>query len=47
MESEESNHKSILESRNVAFLGVGCVFGEGKAIVIRTGNQTILGKLAK
>ncbi|CAD8125531.1 unnamed protein product [Paramecium sonneborni] len=47
LESEESNHKSIFEARNVAFLGVGCVFGEGRAIVINTGNQTILGKLAK
>ena len=38
LESEESNHKSIFEAKNVAFLGVGIVFGEGKAIVVNTGE---------
>jgi sodium/potassium-transporting ATPase subunit alpha len=35
------------ESRNLAYLGTCCVEGSGRAVVIRTGDQTVMGQLAK
>ncbi|KAM3140784.1 hypothetical protein pb186bvf_007011 [Paramecium bursaria] len=43
----QTSQLPILDARNVAFFGAGCVYGEGKAIVIRTGDQTLCGVLAK
>jgi len=41
------NIKAIFEARNIAFSGTAVVSGEGKGIVINTGNNTEFGKVAK
>ncbi|KKT79281.1 MAG: ATPase [Parcubacteria group bacterium GW2011_GWF2_44_8b] len=38
---------AILEEKNVAFRGTHIVSGNGKAIVVRTGVETVIGKIAK
>uniref|UniRef100_A0A914WVQ3 Cation-transporting P-type ATPase N-terminal domain-containing protein n=1 Tax=Plectus sambesii TaxID=2011161 RepID=A0A914WVQ3_9BILA len=40
-------HVSIFESNNVALNGSACVDGEGLGVVIRTGDSTVLGQIAK
>jgi len=41
------NAKAIFEARNIAFSGTSIVSGEGKGIVINTGDNTEFGKVAK
>ena len=36
----------VIESRNLVFSGTGCVGGEAKAVVLTTGMQTELGRIA-
>lgn len=38
--------KSIFESPNVAFFGTACTNGEGVGIVFKTGDSTVIGKIA-
>lgn len=38
--------KNILESGNVAFFGTMCTDGRGKGIVIRIGDDTVIGRIA-
>uniref|UniRef100_A0A914WE60 Cation-transporting P-type ATPase N-terminal domain-containing protein n=1 Tax=Plectus sambesii TaxID=2011161 RepID=A0A914WE60_9BILA len=38
---------SIFESNNIALNGSACVDGEGLGVVIRTGDNTVLGQIAK
>ncbi len=51
-ESEEllrkvDKHKpNIFESPNVAFFGTLCTSGNGTGIVIKTGNNTVIGQIA-
>uniref|UniRef100_A0A914WL00 Cation-transporting P-type ATPase N-terminal domain-containing protein n=1 Tax=Plectus sambesii TaxID=2011161 RepID=A0A914WL00_9BILA len=40
-------HVSIFESNNIALNGSACVDGEGLGVVIRTGDNTVLGQIAK
>lgn len=42
----EKNHESIFESPNVAFFGTECTAGEGTGLVFRTGDKTIIGRIA-
>ena len=44
---ECTNEKSPLETKNLAFFGTTAFQGTGKAVVIRTGNQTVIGCIAK
>lgn len=37
---------NIFESPNVAFFGTYCTDGEGEGIVIRTGDETVIGRIA-
>jgi len=38
---------NFFESRNIAFFGTNCLEGNGKGIVIATGNNTVMGSLTK
>ena len=42
----DEHHKSIFESPNVAFFGTFCTNGEGAGIVIKTGDNTVIGQIA-
>ena len=44
---ECTNEKSPLETKNLAFFGTTTAQGTGKGIVIRTGNSTVIGCIAK
>ncbi|MGL6114921.1 MAG: magnesium-translocating P-type ATPase [Cetobacterium sp.] len=44
---EISENISPLESKNLIFMGTNVISGSGKAIVVATGDETILGKIAK
>uniref|UniRef100_A0A914XAW3 Cation-transporting P-type ATPase N-terminal domain-containing protein n=1 Tax=Plectus sambesii TaxID=2011161 RepID=A0A914XAW3_9BILA len=46
-EKPAGKHVSIFESNNVALNGSACVDGEGLGVVIRTGDNTVLGQIAK
>jgi magnesium-transporting ATPase (P-type) len=37
---------NILESPNVAFFGTMCTLGSGTGVVIRTGDDTVIGRIA-
>lgn len=37
----------VLEERNMAFKGTNIVLGNGQAIVVSTGTETVIGKIAK
>lgn len=39
-------HANIFESPNVAFFGTMCTLGSGTGIVIRTGDDTVIGRIA-
>lgn len=39
-------HVNIFESPNVAFFGTMCTLGSGQGIVIRTGDDTVIGRIA-
>ncbi|CAG9331213.1 unnamed protein product [Blepharisma stoltei] len=42
-----TNEKNPLETENLAFFGTMCSSGEGKGIVISTGDKTVMGRIAK
>jgi sodium/potassium-transporting ATPase subunit alpha len=42
----EKKQKNIFESSNVAFFGTMCVSGNGTGIVIKTGDNTVIGQIA-
>ncbi|KAI8048666.1 hypothetical protein BDF22DRAFT_726822 [Syncephalis plumigaleata] len=44
--TKENDHKNPLEASNIAFNGTLAVAGEGYGIVIRTGDNTVLGQIA-
>ena len=37
---------NIFETKNVGFFGTACTSGTGVGIVIRTGDSTVIGKIA-
>jgi sodium/potassium-transporting ATPase subunit alpha len=41
-----TNEENPLESHNLCFFGTICAGGYGKGIVISTGDNTIIGKIA-
>lgn len=42
----EKNTASIFESPNVAFFGTMCTAGTGKGVVFKTGDSTVIGRIA-
>lgn len=42
----DGKEANILESANVAFFGTMCTDGSGKGIVIRIGDDTVIGRIA-
>ena len=44
---ECTNEKSPLETKNLAFFGTTGYSGEGKGVVIKTGDRTVIGCIAK
>lgn len=44
--SPEMTNENPLETRNIAFFSTNCVEGTGKGIVIRTGDRTVMGRIA-
>lgn len=44
--AEESTSKNPLETRNLAFFGSFVLEGTGKGIVVRTGESTLIGRIA-
>lgn len=45
--SPEAGHQSALEAKNLAFFSTNCVDGNGYGIVIATGDNTVMGSIAK
>jgi len=43
----EAGHSAPLEAKNLAFFSTNCVDGSGYGIVISTGDNTVMGKIAK
>lgn len=44
--SPEMTNENPLETRNIAFFSTNCVEGTAKGIVIRTGDRTVMGRIA-
>jgi sodium/potassium-transporting ATPase subunit alpha len=42
----DKKEKNIFESPNVAFFGTMCTGGTGKGVVFRTGDETVIGRIA-
>jgi sodium/potassium-transporting ATPase subunit alpha len=42
----DSKNPNIFETGNVAFFGTACTNGSGIGIVIRTGDNTVIGQIA-
>lgn len=42
----DMNTKNIFESQNVAFFGTNCTNGKGKGMVFKTGDKTVIGRIA-
>jgi sodium/potassium-transporting ATPase subunit alpha len=42
----ESKSENIFESKNVCFFGTLCTAGTGTGIVIKTGDETVIGQIA-
>ena len=45
--SPEAGHKMPLEAKNIAFFSTSCVDGSGVGVVIATGDNTVMGKIAR
>lgn len=45
-ENDINEENDLLNQRNLAFYGSTCVYGNGKGLVLRTGNKTLLGNIA-
>ena len=45
--SPEAGHQMPLEAKNIAFFSTSCVDGSGVGVVIATGDNTVMGKIAK
>lgn len=45
--SPEAGHEQPLEAKNLAFFSTSCVDGSGVGVVISTGDDTVMGKIAK
>jgi sodium/potassium-transporting ATPase subunit alpha len=43
----EAGHSAPLEAKNLAFFSTNCVDGSGTGIVIATGDNTVMGNIAK
>lgn len=46
LRSDKCTHDNVLETANMAFLGTLCKEGRGKGIVVRIGQNTIMGHIA-
>lgn len=46
LRNPDEYERSIFESPNVAFFGTACTNGEGVGIVFKTGDSTVIGKIA-
>lgn len=46
LRNPDESVRSIFESPNVAFFGTACTNGEGIGIVFKTGDSTVIGKIA-
>ena len=46
LRKEGKKEKNIFESPNVAFFGTMCTGGTGKGVVFRTGDNTVIGRIA-
>jgi len=42
----ENKHQNVFETGNVAFFGTQCTGGTGEGIVFRTGDRTVIGRIA-
>ena len=45
--SPEAGNQQPLEAKNLAFFSTSCVEGSGVGLVIATGDNTVMGKIAK
>ena len=45
--SPDAGHQMPLEAKNIAFFSTSCVDGSGIGVVIATGDNTVMGKIAK
>ncbi|KAJ6219754.1 hypothetical protein RDWZM_005566, partial [Blomia tropicalis] len=45
--SPDAGHQQPLEAKNIAFFSTSCVDGSGTGVVIATGDNTVMGKIAK
>lgn len=46
LRSEKCTHDNVLETANMAFFGTLCKEGQGKAVVVKIGGETVLGQIA-
>lgn len=46
LRDESKSDKSIFESPNVAFFGTMCTNGDGEGLVFKTGDATVIGRIA-
>merc|ERR1712226_91212 len=44
--SSDSTHENPLETRNLAFFSTNCVEGSARGIIIRCGDNTVMGRIA-
>jgi sodium/potassium-transporting ATPase subunit alpha len=47
LRTTEAGHNAPLEAKNLAFFSTNCVDGSGSGIVIATGDNTVMGNIAK
>ncbi len=47
LRSTEAGHNAPLEAKNLAFFSTNCVDGSGTGIVVATGDNTVMGNIAK
>ncbi|KAI1280840.1 Sodium/potassium-transporting ATPase subunit alpha [Halotydeus destructor] len=46
LRSAQFTHDNPLETKNLAFFSTNCVEGAGRGIVVRTGDSTVMGRIA-
>jgi sodium/potassium-transporting ATPase subunit alpha len=46
MRDSEASDAVVLESKNIAFFSTNCVEGSAQGIVIRCGDNTVMGRIA-
>jgi len=42
----EQSTTEVLEARNLAFFSTNCVEGSGRGVVVRCGDNTVMGRIA-